>query len=89
VAGTITIPVPTADWKDLGLRIELCWRLSLGGPGSWGATISRRRLTASDKEGKPERIITLLHDESPAELLRQIATLLEHDGSIPVTEAKS
>ena len=81
--------VLSPDWKDLGVRIDLCWRLRLGNPGAWGANISKRRMTKSGNgEGKPEHIVLLLAEpgESPSTLLRQVADLLEQVEPIPFSE---
>ncbi|MCA1569338.1 MAG: hypothetical protein LC798_03240 [Chloroflexi bacterium] len=76
--------VVTADWHDLGIRIELCWRLRFNGPGAYGAAISRRRQTKSGSEGKPTHLLTLMADEgeSPSDLLRKVADLLDLDHPI-------
>lgn len=77
--------VPT--WEDRGIRIDICWRLRMHGPGSWGATISKRRDTKSGAEGKPTHLLTLIADpdQSPSDLLRDIATALEQTSPIPIT----
>lgn len=73
------------DWQDLGIRIEVSWRLRMNGPGAWGATISKRRETKSGSEGKPRHLLTLIgtSGESPSDLLRDIATALEQTKPIP------
>lgn len=75
------------DWQDRGIRIEISWRLSMNGPGKWGASISKRRETKSGAEGKPTHLITLIADsgQSPSDLLRDLATALEQTEPIPIT----
>jgi len=79
--------------KLLGLRLDLAWRLRLGGPSSWGISVSKRRETASGREGKPTHLLTLLANEgeTPGDLLRQLATVfdqgpVEVGASYPVKE---
>lgn len=79
--------VLSPTWEDLGIRIDLHWRLRLGGPSSWGADISKRRMTKSGRnEGKPEHIVLLMADpgDSPSTLLRRVADILEMTEPIPV-----
>jgi hypothetical protein len=75
------------DWKDLGIRIDVSWRLRMNGPGAWGATVSKRRETPSGREGKPVHLVTLIADsgQSPSDLLRDLAIALEQMSPIPVT----
>lgn len=79
--------VPAKNWRDPGIRIDIGWRLRLmGGADCWAAEVSRNRQTKSGNLGKPERLVTLIGEESPADLLREVATLLEQDYPIEVTE---
>lgn len=71
---------PSPDWQDPGLRIELRWRIRLGGPGIYGAGIYRERITKSGNPGNPEHIITLTDDGSPADLLRRVADIIDPNG---------
>jgi hypothetical protein len=75
---------PSADWHDLGLRIELGYRLRWSGGGVFCAGVSRRRTTKSGNEGKPEHVLSLCAD-TPHETLRQLADLLDPAG--PAIEA--
>jgi len=71
---------PRAEWDDPGLLVRIEYRLRWSGPGTWTAAIERPRRTASGRQGKPEHILTLCHDDSPHALLRQVADLLDPDG---------
>lgn len=65
-----------ADFNDLGWRIDLSWRLRLTGGGLWAATISKRRETKAGREGKPDKVATIV-EEDPVKLLRQVADMFE------------
>lgn len=81
--------VPPADINDLGLRIDLSRGYSFTHGALWLASVQRRRETASGREGKPEKLLTLTSrgDETPSDLLRQLAIVLEHPEPIEFTEA--
>lgn len=71
---------PAPEWDGPGLTIRLEWRLRWTGGGCWAAVIEEPRTTASGRAGKPTRLLTLVNDESPHALLRQVADLLDPDG---------
>lgn len=81
--------LPPDDINDLGLRIDLSRGYSLTHGKLWQASVQRRRETARGREGKPEKLLTLVSrgEETPADLLRQLATVLEHPEPIEFTEA--
>ena len=75
----------------MGIRIDLFTPIVFSGIEYWGADIRRRRLTASGREGKPENIIKVMLKKelgSPADLLRQVADLLD-SGTAKVKRAES
>lgn len=73
---------PEQDWAGPGLTIRLEWRLrwSSEGGGAWAAVIEEPRKTASGRAGKPTHVLTLVNDESPHALLREVADLLDPAG---------
>lgn len=72
---------PAPDWGGPGLTIRLEWRLRWGaGAGAWAAVIEEPRKTASGRAGKPTHVLTLVNDESPHALLREVADLLDPAG---------
>lgn len=72
---------PAPEWDGPGLTIRLEYRLRwTGGAGAWAAVIEEPRKTASGRAGKPAHIITLVNDDSPHALLREVADLLDPSG---------
>lgn len=72
---------PPRDFGGPGLTVRLEWRLRwLGRGGVWAAVIEEPRKTASGRAGRPKHIITLVNDDSPHALLREVADLLDPDG---------
>lgn len=72
---------PAPEWDGTGLTIRLEYRLRWTGKGGvWAAVIEEPRKTASGRAGKPTHIITLVNDDSPHALLREVADLLDPDG---------
>lgn len=84
----------TPDWKDLGIRLELCWRLRMGGGHAWGVTISKRRdiqeaETASraaqerrDKQTLMREQVRLIEEREQAEIARTRADLEALQGEL-------
>lgn len=72
------------SWSDLGYRIELGQSMSVTKGPVWSAKIMRRRETKSGREGKPMHVLTLVHDDDPIELLRQVAELFNEGLKGPV-----
>jgi hypothetical protein len=81
--------LPPDDINDLGLRIDLHRGYSFSHGSLWLASVQRRRETAGGREGKPEKLLTLASrgEETPSDLLRQLAIVLEHPEPIELTEA--
>jgi hypothetical protein len=79
------------DWKDLGYRIELGRAMSFSKGSLWSARISRRRETKGGNEGKPDHILTLVHDDDPIALLHQVAELFQAgmSGPVPLSEPET
>lgn len=75
------------DWDDLGYRIDFGRSISLGKGTLWSARISKRRLTKAGNEGKADHVITLVHEDDPIELLRQVAELFNEGLNGPVVLA--
>lgn len=74
-----------------GICVTLHRTLSLTtGDSGWGATIERKRLTKSGREGKPEHVILLVAgpDDNAGDLLRQIADLYDA-GEVSIEDAKT
>jgi hypothetical protein len=80
--------LPPDDINDLGLRIDLNRGFSFTHGKLWQASVSRRQETASGREGKPKKLLTLVSrgEETPADLLRQLAVVLEHPEPIEFTD---
>ena len=76
--------LPAADGQDLGLRVTLSQALHLEEGFLWTATVEKRRLTRSGKEGKPVPVCTILarKGESPADLMHTLAELYDGDVSV-------
>jgi hypothetical protein len=70
--------------NDLGYRIELSQSISLSQGTVWSARISRRGWTKAGNEAKPQHVITLVHEDDPIELLRQVAELFREGLTGPV-----
>lgn len=76
--------VLAGQWDTPGLRITIGPALSweANSPIKWSLAIERERVNASGKAMKPTKVVNIVNNEgeTPADMLRVLASMLEPDG---------